>query len=119
MDLMALTVTQNGHGDAMKRCSLLRLVEMKRATKQRIIAENGGLEGMVGIEMTSEQKTHYAFILENMGETDLPYRVQYFDVRGFLGHSCFPNLQGAVDRIFEDNLLLVDVGALDRLRAFW
>ena len=55
----------------------------------------------------------WAFVLPDA--TQEGFRVQFFDTRGFSGHSHFDDLEAAVDEMVTRGYRIEDVGALDRL----
>lgn len=55
----------------------------------------------------------WAFVLEDASQTG--FRVQYFDLNGFSGHTHFEDLPTAVDEMITRGYRIEDVGALDRV----
>lgn len=91
------------------------LREVARPTQiayQRLMLACGGQPA--GVECRMEGREAWAFVLPNV-HGDEPWRVQYFDLDGFSGHTCHKTLEGAVEDMLNMGYRIVDAGALDRV----
>lgn len=69
-----------------------------------------------GIEFRHHMTERWAFVLRNVSSPE-PWRIQYFDARGFGEHACFNSLDEAVEEMVREGFREEDRGALDRAAA--
>lgn len=69
----------------------------------------------VGIECRMKDRESWAFVLTDASGAR-PWRIQQFDMDGFVGHLCFDSLEEAVEDMLHMEYRVTDPGALDRVR---
>jgi hypothetical protein len=88
------------------------IVRVKQIAYCQIMTRHQG--NPLGIEFSNKAGDRWAFILENC-DSAAPYRVQYFDERGFSGHSCYASIEDALEENIRDGYVIEDSGVLCRL----
>ncbi|TCK33351.1 hypothetical protein B0G84_7563 [Paraburkholderia sp. BL8N3] len=68
----------------------------------------------VGIECRMNDRESWAFVLPDASGAK-SWRVQQFDLDGFIGHLCFDSLNEAVEDMLRMGYCVTDPGALDRV----
>lgn len=103
---------------ANRTCDFARHVrEGARATQiayQKLMSQYGGEP--LAVECRMKDRQSWAFVLPD-ASGDKPWRIQQFDLNGFIGHLCFDTIPEAVEEMLRMGYLTVDVGALDRIAA--
>lgn len=75
----------------------------------------------VGVEFADQSEEHFGVVLVEMAGGSCPYRVQWYDRRGFSGHSEVKSLEAAVELLVSDLGYEVKLapGSMDRLSKEW
>jgi hypothetical protein len=81
---------------------------------QRLMAAYDGHP--VGIECRMKDRESWAFVLPEASSAK-PWRVQYFDQDGFVGHLCFDSVEEAVEDMLRTGYNVTEPGALDRVAS--
>ena len=97
---------------------LREIVRPLQIAYQRLMAAYDGHP--VGIECRMDARESWAFALPDASGVK-SWRVQQFDLEGFVGHLCFDSLNEAVEDMLRMGYCVTDPGALDRigLTARW
>jgi hypothetical protein len=91
------------------------LREIARPTQiafQRLMASHQGEP--IGVECRARTRDAWAFVMHEVSSPEYAYRLQYFDLHGFCGHSCYHSLTEAVESMLGEGYQTIDAGALDR-----
>lgn len=75
-----------------------------------VMKENAGDPS--GVEYRHNSKSVWAFVLPDVSEPG--FRIQFFDIRGVLGHQHCDSLEQAVEEMVFQGYTVKDVGAFDR-----
>ncbi|ASW03880.1 hypothetical protein [Paraburkholderia aromaticivorans] len=70
----------------------------------------------VGVECRERERDAWAFVVPEMSGSGR-WRIQRFDLDGFVGHMCFDTLAIAVENMLQEGYRILDAGALDRVAA--
>lgn len=92
-----------------------RIARPAQIAFQRLMVSYGGEP--VGIECRKGDHTQWAFAIPEMSDSGQPWRVQYFDADGFIGHGAYASLTLAIESMIQDGYRTADPGALDRIGA--
>ena len=68
----------------------------------------------VGVECRMKDRDSWAFALPDASGSK-PWRIQQFDLDGFIGHLCFDTLNEAIEDMLRMDYRVTDPGALDRV----
>jgi len=85
----------------------------KAAMVDYLLASNAG--EAVGIVARTKNGRWVALLPEMSDPEDGPFRLQYFDARGFSGHSVMSSADKALQAMVTERFWIPDPGALDRL----
>lgn len=70
----------------------------------------------VGVECRMLERDAWAFVVPDVSGAE-PWRIQRFDLDGFVGHGSYGTLAEAVQGMLQEGYRITDAGALDRVAA--
>ena len=70
----------------------------------------------IGVECRMKDRQSWAFVLPH-ASGERAWRIQQFDMDGFVGHLCFDSLEEAVEEMLRMGYCMADRGALDRIAS--
>lgn len=94
---------------------LRELRETEARERQRLLDAHDG--HLLGIEARNGRgQTRWAALLPEMSSPEYPVRIQYYDLDGLSGHSCFDSAEDALTEMVRNHYTEPDPGALGRLQ---